>query len=268
MNRVTKITRGEAKAAEPGVRLLVAPTAFALLVLLCLVGCGNQTLQPCDVVGCTPDAGERDGSEGSMNPDGGLADAGETVADGQVSEEEKEQDSHPEPPIVIIIDDDGIPHVFADSDENAFFGAGYQMATDRLFQMEMLRRFARGRLAEVLGEAGLERDVQARAFRLVELGRADMEATRAADPERARLIEAWVAGINRRIGEILDGDAELPFGFGKEGFDFLPEPWSEEDPYIILKGANFALDKSLEFEIAVTLLENIYPEAMASVEIF
>ena len=105
----------------------------------------------------------------------------------------------PSAPVEILIDDMGVPHIYAQNDADVFYGAGYQMATDRLYQMEMLRRFAYGRLAEVLGEAGLERDKQARVFDLPRWGRADAELMRKTEAERARLLRAWVAGINARV---------------------------------------------------------------------
>ena len=75
-----------------------------------------------------------------------------------------------------------------------------------------------------------------------------------------------MAGINRRIDEILAGEVDLPFGFDAHGYDFLPERWSEDDPYIVLKGANFALDKTVEFEVAVSLFTMLYPDAVGAVE--
>ncbi len=172
----------------------------------------------------------------------------------------------PSAPIEVRIDDRGIPHVYARNDADLFFGAGYQMAADRLFQMEMLRRFALGRVAEVLGEEGLERDRLARAFHFGRWGKLDREATRKADPERARLIDAWVKGINRRIEEVRAGSAPLPFGYRATERDFLPEAWAPEDPYVVLKGAGFALDRTIEFEIALTLVTNLYAKAIGAVE--
>ena len=171
-------------------------------------------------------------------------------------------------PIEILIDDMGVPHIYAATDELAFYGAGYQMATDRLYQMEMLRRFALGRLSEVLGEKGLERDLQARIFNFGRWGREDAELMKTEDPERVTLINAWVKGINRRIAEVRSGDAPLPFGYGPGQWDFLPEPWQEADPYIMLKAAAFGVGKTIEFEIAISLLSLIYSKAMNAVEIF
>ena len=65
--------------------------------------------------------------------------------------------------IEIIIDSMGVPHVYGGTDADVFFGYGYQVAHDRLFQLEMFRRQALGRSAEVIGQAGVLRDQQARS---------------------------------------------------------------------------------------------------------
>lgn len=173
----------------------------------------------------------------------------------------------PRAPVEVLVDDMGVAHIYAQSDRDAMWAMGYREATDRLYQMEMLRRFAQGRLAEVLGDSALPRDKLVRAFDLPRWGHADAEATRAADPERAELLEAWVSGINARVAEIRSGDAPRPFGYRPTEHDFLPEPWTDEDPYVVLKGAGLALDKTIEFEIALTLLERLYPDAMRSVDV-
>ena len=171
-------------------------------------------------------------------------------------------------PIEILVDSAGTPHVYAQTDADAWYGAGYQTATDRMFQMEMLRRFAVGRLSEVLGEEGLIRDEQALIFDLPRWGRANLEETRRVDPERAGLIEAWRQGVNQRIEEVRSGEAPLPWAYGPDQLDFLPEVWEEEDPYIVLVGANFAIDRTLEFELALTLVETLYPSVVETTDLF
>ena len=54
--------------------------------------------------------------------------------------------------VEIIRDSYGMPHIYAKTDDDAYFALGYCMAQDRLFQMDMVRRAARGRLAEILGK--------------------------------------------------------------------------------------------------------------------
>jgi penicillin G amidase len=61
-------------------------------------------------------------------------------------------------PLRIERDAHGVPHIIAASEQDAAFGLGYAHAQDRLWQMEMNRRVAAGRLAEVLGPAALDTD--------------------------------------------------------------------------------------------------------------
>src|SRR5215467_1312510 len=66
--------------------------------------------------------------------------------------------------VVIRRDDRGIPYIEAKNYEDLFFAQGYATASDRLWQMDLLRRTARGELAEVLGSAALEQDKQHRTL--------------------------------------------------------------------------------------------------------
>ena len=60
--------------------------------------------------------------------------------------------------VTVIRDDWGIPHIFAEYEEDLFFAQGYCHAQDRLFQMDMWRRQVRGRMSELLGESMLPSD--------------------------------------------------------------------------------------------------------------
>src|SRR5262245_61262146 len=63
-------------------------------------------------------------------------------------------------------DEWGMPHVRAASDRDLFFGFGYAVAQDRLFQLDYLRRRGRGRLAEVLGTEAFDYDLLVRTIDL------------------------------------------------------------------------------------------------------
>src|SRR5207244_10935066 len=58
----------------------------------------------------------------------------------------------------IVRDAYGVAHIYASSPHDLFFLQGYSTAQDRLFQLDLFRRTGRGRLAEVLGDAGLDTD--------------------------------------------------------------------------------------------------------------
>ena len=70
--------------------------------------------------------------------------------------------------VEIIRDSYGMPHIYAQTDKDARFALGYCMAQDRLFQMDIMRRTARGRLAEILGQELVPVD---RFFRTITAGK-------------------------------------------------------------------------------------------------
>lgn len=115
----------------------------------------------------------------------------------------------------------GVPHVEARGDADLFFGFGFATGQDRLFQLDYLRRKARGRLAEVLGPAAVESDRLYRTIGLAQIAEAEWRHL----PERIReLISAYAAGVNAT----LDASAELlPIEF--DLLDYRPEPFSPLD---------------------------------------
>ncbi|HQU42919.1 MAG TPA: penicillin acylase family protein, partial [Pirellulales bacterium] len=115
----------------------------------------------------------------------------------------------------------GIPHVLAETDEALFFGFGYAMAQDRLFQLDYLRRRAYGRLAEVLGPKVLELDLTARTMELGAIAEGEWAA---AGHEMRTLVAAFTAGINAVIQASTDAP---PIEF--DLLDYRPQPWSPVD---------------------------------------
>ena len=170
--------------------------------------------------------------------------------------------------VEIIVDSMGVPHIYGGTDADVFFGYGYQIAADRMFQLEMFRRQALGRSAEVLGQGGVLRDQQARIFNWRDWGLLDAAWMAENEPERYALIEAYVAGINQRVAEVQAGEVPLPFGFGPEAYDFLPEPWVADDIYVVQKMASFALDLTVEFEIFMTFANRLFGAVLEGVELF
>ena len=125
----------------------------------------------------------------------------------------------------ILRDEWGVPHIFAGSDDDLFFGYGYATAQDRLWQLDFLRRRAMGRLAEVLGPDGLERDVEVRTVGINRIAEGQVKRLPASTLER---LEAYSHGINAVL-ETHGG--RLPVEFGLLGYE--PEPWSPQDSVAI-----------------------------------
>src|ERR671919_2325392 len=76
-------------------------------------------------------------------------------------------------PVEITFDAKGVPQVWAKTDADAFFAIGWLHASERLFQMELVRRVARGELAEVFGEAAVASDTFQRRIGFARNVRAD-----------------------------------------------------------------------------------------------
>src|ERR1700677_778411 len=101
-------------------------------------------------------------------------------------------------PVEIIKDRWGISHIYAKNESDLFFAQGYNVARDRLFQLEMWRRQATGTVAEILGKSELQRDIGNRLF----MFRGDLnQETNWYHPHGAAIVQAFVDGINAYIGE-------------------------------------------------------------------
>jgi penicillin amidase len=127
-------------------------------------------------------------------------------------------------PIEIVDDAFGIPHIRAASIPDAFFGQGYVVARDRLFQIDLSHRREMGRLAEAFGADFAPHDGLARLFHY----RGDLDAELARVPERVlACARAYVAGINARIDEVMTDPAALPLEYRILGAS--PLKWDVRD---------------------------------------
>lgn len=130
--------------------------------------------------------------------------------------------------VVIVRDDFGVPHIFAQSLRGLFFGNGYAVAEDRLWQMERYRRTARGELAELEGEGAVEHDIEVRRLGYTEGERqAKFEAL---GSETRIIFTAYAEGANAYIREAI-ASRRLPEEFVKRGIE--PRPWLVTDSIAI-----------------------------------
>src|SRR3954447_16139221 len=123
-------------------------------------------------------------------------------------------------PVTVLRDRWGVPHIFAETQDDLFLAQGFVAAQDRLWQLEIWRRAGEGRLAEIAGPEAVERDRLARPVRY----RGDPEAEYASyAPDAKRILEAFVRGVNAAIAASRD---RLPIEFQLAGV--RPEPWTPE----------------------------------------
>jgi penicillin amidase len=135
-------------------------------------------------------------------------------------------------PVTVIRDGHGVPDIEATTLDDLFFAQGYVTAQDRLWQMDVMRRFAAGEMSELLGPALLEHDREQRILGL----RASARKETAALPTRDRAsFEAYAHGVNAYLSSHLD---RLPIEFRLLGYK--PQPWQVEDS--LLLGARMVQD--------------------------
>ncbi|MFB3786145.1 MAG: penicillin acylase family protein [bacterium] len=132
--------------------------------------------------------------------------------------------------IEILRDPWGVPHVFAETDEGAFFGLGYACAEDRAFQMYYGLRIVQGRVSEILGDRPLSgRRGQTtvdldKMYRIQGFYRAAQRLFPNLDAEIRALLTAYSEGVNEFIQT---HRAQLLYLFGELGLE--PEPWTPAD---------------------------------------
>lgn len=134
--------------------------------------------------------------------------------------------------VEILRDQYGTPHVFADSNYGVYFGYGYAVATDRLFQMEMLKRTVNGRVAEVLGKDFISLDTLIRTSYDHRAVRTQLDNLPHEDKE---ILQAYADGFSKRVQEVLQDKQSLPKEF--VDYDFAPENWDAYDVAMIFVGA-------------------------------
>jgi penicillin G amidase len=124
-------------------------------------------------------------------------------------------------PVDILRDKWGVPHIYAQNQDDLYFANGYINARDRLFQIDMWRRRGTGKLAEALGEKFVERDRMALLFRF----RGDWNAEwRSYAPDTRAVLTAFTNGINAYIRSL---NGKRPPEFEVAGYD--PGLWIPED---------------------------------------
>ncbi len=128
-------------------------------------------------------------------------------------------------PVTVTRDAHGVPTIEAGTLQDVFFAQGYVTAQDRLWQMDIMRRFAAGELSEILGEDTLQVD---REQRILGLHAAATESLGMASPRDLSFFEAYARGVNAYIGS---HGSRLPIEF--RILKYAPKPWEPEDSIVI-----------------------------------
>ncbi|MGX1902376.1 penicillin acylase family protein [Thermolongibacillus altinsuensis] len=137
--------------------------------------------------------------------------------------------------VKVVRDEQGVPHITAKNEHDLYFVQGFVQAQDRLFQMDLSRRQASGRLSEVIGEATVDRD---KFFRTLGLRRAAEASYGAYSEEAKKVLQAFADGVNAYIS-LAKKEGRLPLEF--KLLNYEPEKWTPIDSLTIGKYMAFDL---------------------------
>jgi penicillin G amidase len=142
-------------------------------------------------------------------------------------------------PVDVVRDKNGRPHVYASNLLDVMRVEGYLVARDRPIQLELTRRAAEGRTAELFGSMAVEQDI---VMRHAGLGRvaAKMLESLPADSETKRVLEAYADGISQVFRRLRNGEMKLPVGGAAIATDAFTD-WTELDSLTIGRYQSFLL---------------------------
>ena len=171
-------------------------------------------------------------------------------------------------PVTIFRDANAIPHISAETQQDAYFALGFVHAQDRLWQMEFLRRMGSGRLAEVLGEKAVSTDRYIRTLGLPRIVDAIFERS---SPDVRNVLVAYTNGVNAWLSA---NENALPPEFVL--FRYTPERWRPQDPLLwsrimaLRLGRNHGAERVrlrvsealAENGLPTTLIDDLWPRAL------
>lgn len=144
--------------------------------------------------------------------------------------------------VTVRRDERDIPYIEAATEEDLYFAQGYVTASDRLWQMDLLRRTGRGELSEIFGRAVLEEDKQYRAYGFTKLSESLLGQCSTA---MQAALEAYARGVNAFIDSRDDKTMPLEFRLLK----YKPRAWTPTDTIIIGKTFSVNLSSTWESDI-------------------
>jgi penicillin amidase len=157
----------------------------------------------------------------------------------------------------VTYDQYDIPHIFCASQNDCYAVQGYIQAQDRLFQMDLFRRIARGRLASLIGPAGVSQDTQIlTVFITRDLKRIEDVLVTNLDATTRVKIQAFTNGVNAYIAFLKTRPTLLPGEYAQVPAPMTPNDipdWTLEDTLAIGRLQQFQLSETIEKETAYGL---------------
>lgn len=159
--------------------------------------------------------------------------------------------------VTVRRDERGIPYIEAKNDLDLYFAQGYVTASDRLWQMDLMRRTARGELSEIFGNTTLDTDKQHRTYGFAQEADAEIAG---ASSQTLDGFKAYASGVNAYINSL--DDKSLPPEF--QILQYKPRAWTPGDSVLVVKLFAEELSTSWPLDARLAAFSSLAPEKRAA----
>jgi len=153
----------------------------------------------------------------------------------------------------IVSDDRGVPYISASSEIDLYRAQGFWTGSQRLFQMDMLRRLGRGEMSDVFGPHCLPQD---KLMRQIGFARVSKEELKLLSSDAKKALDAYCQGVNEAI---IDGESHKPIEFWMLGY--YPTKWTPEDSLVVMKYLQYVQEESWSLDdLRQRILNKVGPQ--------
>ncbi|MFD1663147.1 penicillin acylase family protein [Streptomyces caeni] len=170
-------------------------------------------------------------------------------------------------PVDVKRDGNGIPQIYASSDEDLFMAQGYVQAQDRFYEMDVRRHMTSGRLSEMFGKSQIKNDAFLRTLGWDRVAQKEYDTTLSASTKK--YLRAYAKGVNAYLQGKDGKDISLEYAALNLTGDYRPEAWTPVDSVSWLKAMAWDLRGNMQEEIDRSLMTSrlgpkqiadLYPE--------
>lgn len=158
--------------------------------------------------------------------------------------------------VTVRRDGRSIPYIEAKNDADLYFAQGYTTASDRLFQMDLMRRVSRGETAELFGRSVIEEDKRWRRFGFAKIAEENLKLM---DPSLRAALESYAKGVNAYIASLDDKSLPVEMRILK----YRPSEWLPSDSLMIGKILSDALSTTWRNDLTRLTLQSLPKEKVA-----
>jgi penicillin amidase len=162
-------------------------------------------------------------------------------------------------PVDVTRDANGIPQIYADTDEDLFRAQGYVQAQDRFWEMDVRRHMTAGRLSEMFGKGQVKTDSFLRTLGWHDVAQKEYDTK--LSPGTKKYLQSYSAGVNAYLKDHEGSAVSLEYAALDFQNDYKPEKWTPVDSVAWLKAMAWDLRGNMQEEIDRSLMTSRFTPA-------